>query len=74
MKLLLLAAAPFAFALAGPVAAQDHVVRTTTVTRHVDKSDHHVGPNHGWHWKKVCSTSWKHHRKIRSCKNVRVRW
>jgi hypothetical protein len=47
------------------------------VTRHVEQDVHrddHVAPNHGWHWKKVCTTRWSHHRKVRSCKNVRVRW
>jgi len=30
--------------------------------------------HHGWKWKKVCTVRWHHGRKIRTCRNVRVRW
>lgn len=29
--------------------------------------------HHGWKMKKVCTTKWKHGRKWRQCRNVRVR-
>ena len=78
MKLILLITAPIAVALAATGAqAQDRVVKTTTVTRHVDSGVHHdegARPNHGARWKRVCTNRWVHHKKIRSCKNVRVRW
>jgi hypothetical protein len=76
VKLLLVIAAPLALAAAAlPAQAQDHVVHSTTVTRHVETDVHHsTAPHHGWHWKTVCQTHWTHHEKIRSCKKVRVRW
>ena len=69
-------ATPLAVALSAvPAQAQDRVVRTTTVTRHVENDVHRdVAPRHGWHWKRVCKTRWTHHKKVRTCKNVRVRW
>jgi hypothetical protein len=30
--------------------------------------------HHGWKWKKVCTVRWHHGRKVRTCRNVRVRW
>ena len=30
--------------------------------------------HHGWKVKKVCTVKWKHGRKWRQCRNVRVRW
>lgn len=83
MKLLLLIAAPLAIAATAmpaqaqdrPAPAPDRVVHTTTVTRHVASvhRDDRSSPRPG-HWKKVCKTRWTHHKKIRTCKNVRVRW
>ena len=75
MKLLLTIAATAAALTAIPAGAQDRV-QTTTVTRHVEARVHHAGPapRHGRRWKKVCKTRWTDHRKIRSCRNVRVRW
>jgi hypothetical protein len=76
MKLLVIATAFAASLAAMPAQAQDRVVRSTTVTRHVSTSAHHEDavPRHGWRWKRVCRTRWVNHRKIRSCKKVRVRW
>ena len=77
MKFLLAIAAPFAVALTAMPAQAQEVVHSTTVTRHVEAKSVHstnAGPRHGWRWKKVCKTRWAHHRKIRSCKKVRVRW
>ncbi|VVS95829.1 conserved exported hypothetical protein [Sphingomonas sp. EC-HK361] len=37
-------------------------------------------PRHGWHgggrwhWKTVCTTRWRHHRRVRVCRRVRTRW
>lgn len=76
MKSILAISAPFAVALAAmPAQAQDRA-HTTTVTRHVDARVHHAGPGprHGSRWKRVCKTRWVNHRKIRKCRNVRVRW
>ena len=77
MKLFLAITAAAAVGLtAMPAQAQDRVVRSTTVTRHATSSVHHdnAAPRHSWRWKKVCKTRWTHHRKVRSCKKVRVRW
>jgi uncharacterized protein (DUF2384 family) len=75
VKLLVLAA-PLALALTAlPAQAQDRVVHSTTVT-HQEASVHREdsGPHHSWRWKRMCHTRWAHHKKIRTCKNVRVRW
>jgi hypothetical protein len=79
VKLLVAIAAPFAVALAAmPAQAQDREVHSTSVTtRHVEKDIRHddqAAPHHGWRWKRVCKTRWSHHRKIRTCRNVHVRW
>ncbi|HWK37102.1 hypothetical protein [Sphingomonas sp.] len=29
---------------------------------------------HGQRWKTVCKTQWVHHRKVKRCHKVRVRW
>ena len=76
MKLLALAT-PLAVALTTmPAQAQERVVHSTTVTHHEASVHHedHGSPRHGWHRKRVCSTRWLHHKKIRTCKNIRVRW
>jgi Spy/CpxP family protein refolding chaperone len=49
-----------AAASAAPAAAQ-HV--------RVSINDHHGG-RHGWH--NVCTTQWRHHRRVRTCH--RTRW
>jgi hypothetical protein len=79
VKLLVVIAAPFAVALtAMPAQAQDREVHSTSVTtRHVERDVHRddqVAPHHGWHRHRVCKTRWSHHRRIRSCRNVRARW
>jgi hypothetical protein len=76
VKLLFTIATALAVPLSAmPAQAQDRVVHSTTVT-HQSSSVHRdvSGPHHGWRWKRVCKTRWTHHRKIRTCKNVRVRW
>ncbi len=76
MKLLLAIAAAAVAVTAMPAQAQDRAVHSTTVTRHTTSSVHHdnAGPRHGWRWKRVCKTRWTHHRKVRTCRKVRVRW
>ena len=51
--------------LATPAAAQRTVVHERTVVR---------GPvRHRWHTRRVCRTYWHHHRRVRTCRNVRYR-
>lgn len=72
----LIAAAAVAFvampAVASAAPAQDHHTMTTTVERHDDRGQRHMnrGRHHGW--RNVCTTSWRHHRRVRTCH--RARW
>lgn len=73
MKLFALAAAaaiavtslPFA-----PAAAQPQRVETQTTRTTVKQVVH---GNRGWRTKRVCTTRWQHHRKVRTCRVIRVR-
>jgi hypothetical protein len=50
----------------GSAPVQERVVtRTTTVTtnRHVARRPY---------WRRVCTTSWRHHQRIRTCRRVRA--
>jgi len=29
---------------------------------------------HGYRWKNVCKVQMRHHRRVRTCRRVRVRW
>ena len=55
-------AAASAAPAAAPAAAAQHV--------RVSINDRHHGGHHGWH--NVCTTQWRHHRRVRTCR--RVRW
>ena len=76
-KLLLIAAALAAGAVAVPsVASADpgqSTVTRTTVTKTTNDQRRYDGGRR-WHWKTVCTTKWKHGRKIRQCRKVRSRW
>ena len=77
MKKLLLIAAMAAGVVVVPAAAnaapgQERVTRTT-VTRTSDTERRWNGGQR-WKWKKVCTTKWRHGKKWRQCRNVRVRW
>jgi hypothetical protein len=50
-----------------PLAAQTVVRRTVTVQH----SEHRGGPVIARHRRKVCTTRWYHHRKVRNCRWVR---
>lgn len=59
-----------------PAAAQERVVTRTTVTRHVDRRvdrQRSWRGNRGWRTRRVCTTRWQHHRRVRSCRTIRVR-
>jgi hypothetical protein len=72
----LIAAAAVAFvampAVASAAPAQDHhtMTTTTTVERHDDRGDRHMNRGRG-HWRTVCTTSWRHHHRVRTCRKVR---
>ncbi|HEX4693919.1 hypothetical protein [Sphingomonas sp.] len=77
MKMYALIAAALVAGAAMPAVADasgQKIVTRTTVTRSTDgRSDR------GWrgqrtHWKTVCSTTWRNHRHIRTCRKVRVRY
>ncbi|MDB5678028.1 hypothetical protein [Sphingomonas bacterium] len=54
-------------------------VRTRTVTTDAPRATTRVvvtrpGVRRGWHMKRTCTVRWHHGRKVRTCRNVRVRW
>jgi hypothetical protein len=74
--LIAMVAAAAAFAV--PAAAQQRMethreVRTTTVVRHDNMGRADDKRHHGWTQRRVCSTRWVNHRKVRTCRMVRVR-
>lgn len=80
MKLFAIAAAAAvaitSFSAVPASAQRERVVRQTTVTRHVNSR--HVNYRHGvrhrgWRTKRVCTTRWHHHRRVRVCRTIRVR-
>lgn len=40
--------------------------------RVVVKTERHYDRHHNAHWKKVCRTTWRHHRKVTTCRRVRA--
>ena len=68
MKLFAIAAvalAGLAPGITAPAAAQHTVVTHRTVVREA--------PARAWHTRKVCSTSYRHHQRVRTCRTVRTR-
>jgi hypothetical protein len=41
--------------------------------RHYQRRGHHWRRNHMRHasWRRVCTTHWRHHHRVRTCRNVR---
>lgn len=85
-KLVLMAAALAAGAMVAPTMAsadpgQGTVTRTTvtktdngrTTVKKVTHNNRRYDNGRRWHTKTVCTTKWKHGRKIRECRKVRVR-
>lgn len=52
-------------------AATGLVIGTLGVSAPAEAQRHH---DRGERWKTVCKTRWVHHRKVRKCTKVRVRW
>lgn len=74
MKLFALAAAAAVAVTSisfAPAEAQPQRVETHTTTRTTVKQVVHG--NRGWRTKRVCTTRWQHHRKVRTCRVIRVR-
>jgi hypothetical protein len=76
-KLVLIAAALAAGAMIAPTVASadpgQTTVTRTTVTRTTDNERRYDGGRR-WHWKTVCTNKWRHGKKWRQCRKVRVRW
>jgi len=72
----LVASATMVPTVADAASGQTTVTRTTVTRSTASRSDRHDRRWHAqrWHWKTRCTTRWHHHRKVRTCRKVRVRW
>ncbi|THD36841.1 MAG: hypothetical protein E7773_07555 [Sphingomonas sp.] len=82
MKMIFIGAALAAGAAMLPAVADAQTrttvhTRTTTTTTPVTTTRvviKRAAPRRGWHMKRVCTVRWHHGRKVRTCRNTRVRW
>lgn len=73
MKLFtLISAALFAGVAVAPATAQMHDRHETHVTQRTEvRTDRHQGWNDRHHARQRCRTEWRHHHRVRICRNVR---